>query len=87
MSQDSVILKPLVLDTLIILNDFLFDKVFDTKFSGVIYFMNNTWPLKFIFSFEEAKKNVIDPNMNYSTFSPLSLNFTIEFWHTSLPQP
>lgn len=54
-SQDGGELKTLVLDTRIILIDFLFEKVFDTKFSGEISFMNGTRHKNFEVSFEEGK--------------------------------
>ncbi|KAF3652839.1 hypothetical protein FXO37_17317 [Capsicum annuum] len=44
---DSGELKTLVLGTRITLNDFMSEKVFDTKFSSVISFMNDTWPEDF----------------------------------------
>lgn len=42
LSPDSGKLETLVVETRITLNDFLFEKVFNTKFSGVIPFMNGT---------------------------------------------
>lgn len=47
-----------MLGTRIILCDFLFGKVFDTKFFGVIPFMNGSWPDDFEVTFEEAYKVV-----------------------------
>lgn len=47
LSPNSAELETLVLGTRIVLNDFLFDKVFDTKFSGVNFFMNGSWPKNF----------------------------------------
>ncbi|KAF3632608.1 hypothetical protein FXO38_26075 [Capsicum annuum] len=38
----------------------MFEKVFYTKFSGAIPFMNGTWPDNFKVSFEGAKKVVLD---------------------------
>lgn len=55
LSQDNGEFETLVLGTHIILNDFLSKKVFETKFSGVIPFMNYTWPDNFEVSFEKAK--------------------------------
>ncbi|KAF3676021.1 Glutaminyl-peptide cyclotransferase [Capsicum annuum] len=75
MSPDNNELEALVLGTHIILNDFLFEKVFDTKFSGIFPFMNDTCPENFEVSFDEAKKVVSDPNSNSPSFGPLSLNF------------
>ncbi|KAF3614010.1 hypothetical protein FXO38_34070 [Capsicum annuum] len=68
-------LETLVLCTRIILNYFLFEKVFDIKFSGVIHFMNGSWLGNFEVSFDEAKKVVSDLDTNNLTFGPLSLSF------------
>ncbi|KAF3667634.1 hypothetical protein FXO38_08479 [Capsicum annuum] len=72
---DSGELETLVLGTRLALNDFLFEKVFDTKLSGIILFVNNTWPKNFDVSFDKAKKAVSDPESNSLTFSPLLLSF------------
>lgn len=64
-----------MLGTRIILNDFLFIKVFDTKFSRMVSFMNNTYPEKFEVNFEVVKEAVAEPKANPSNFGPLSLCF------------
>ncbi|KAF3640037.1 putative ribonuclease H protein-like [Capsicum annuum] len=46
-SLDSGKLETFVMGTRIIWNDFLFEKVFDAKFSGVILYMVDFWPDKF----------------------------------------
>ncbi|KAF3654108.1 hypothetical protein FXO37_16663 [Capsicum annuum] len=74
-SPDSGELGTLVLGTRIVLNDFLFEKLFDTKFSDVIPFMNKTLIGNFEVSFDKAKKVVSDPDINNPTFGPLSLSF------------
>ncbi|KAF3676949.1 hypothetical protein FXO37_05073 [Capsicum annuum] len=75
LSLDSGELETLVLGTHIILNDFLFEKVFDDKFLGVVPFMNDTWPENFEVSFDEGKKAISDPNSNNNSFGPLFLSF------------
>lgn len=52
LSPNSGELKTLILGPRIILNTFLFEKVFDTKFSRAIPFMNGFWPEDFEVSFE-----------------------------------
>lgn len=47
LSQDSGELETLVLGKRIILNDFVFEKFFDTKNSWVIPFMSGMWPGNF----------------------------------------
>lgn len=74
-SKDSVELETLVLGTRITLNDLLFEKIFDTKFSGMVSFMNRTWSENFEVSFEEIKAAVAEPEANLSNFKPLSLCF------------
>lgn len=59
----------------IIRNNFLFGKVFDFKFFGLVPFMNETWPKKFEVSLEDAKAEVSNPRTNISNFGPLSLCF------------
>lgn len=75
LSQYSGKLESLVLWTRIILNDFLFEIFFETKFSGVIPFTNGTWTDNFKVSFDETKKVVFDPVVSLSNFGPLSLLF------------
>lgn len=75
LSHDSDELETLVLGMRIILNDFLFQKVFDTKFPGVITFMNDSWPYNFEVSFEEPEKAVSDLEINVSNFGSLSFSF------------
>ncbi|KAF3643243.1 hypothetical protein FXO37_22094 [Capsicum annuum] len=70
LSLNNTELETLVLGTRIILNDFLFEKVFNTKFFGVIPFMNNTWLENFKAIFDDAKKAVSDPEQ---TAPPLVL--------------
>lgn len=74
-SPDSGELETLVIGTRITLNDFLFEKMFDTKFSGAIPLMNGSWPDEFEVSFKEAKQVVFDPYIASSSFGPLSLCF------------
>lgn len=57
------------------LNDFLFEKVFDTKFSGMVPFMNETCPENFEVDLEEVKEVVTEPEVNLSNFGPLLLCF------------
>ncbi|KAF3645885.1 hypothetical protein FXO38_19422 [Capsicum annuum] len=47
LSPDSREFETFVLGIKIVLNNFLFEKVFDTKFSGFVPFMNNNWPEDF----------------------------------------
>lgn len=75
LSPDNGELETLMLGTRIILNDFLFEKVFDTKFSGVIHFMNGSWPEDFEISFEKAKKFMFNLDTMSAGFGPLSLCF------------
>ncbi|KAF3639680.1 hypothetical protein FXO38_22522 [Capsicum annuum] len=74
-SPNSGELETLVLGICIIPNDYLFEKVFDTKYSGVVPFMNGTWPENFEVNFDKEKKVVLDPNSNSPSFGPLSLSF------------
>ncbi|KAF3667033.1 hypothetical protein FXO38_08808 [Capsicum annuum] len=74
-SLDSGELETLVLNIKITLNDFLFEKFFDMKFSGVIPLMNGSWPKDFEVSFKEAKKAVSEPDTISSNFGLLSLCF------------
>lgn len=74
-SKDSSEFETLVLGTRINLNDFLFEKVFDTKFSRAILYMNGSCPYNIEVSFEEEKKVVFDPEINLSNLGPLSLCF------------
>ena len=64
LSQENDELETLVLGTRIIVNDFLFEKVFYTNFSKAIPFMNSTCLDNFKVSFEEAKKVVLDSKIN-----------------------
>lgn len=74
-SKDSRELETLVLGIRIILNDILFEKVFDNKFSSVVPFMNRTLPEDFEVSCKEAKTVVVEPEVNFSNLGPLSLCF------------
>lgn len=74
-SKNSGELETLVLGTRIILNDFLFEEVFDINFSGMVPFMNRTWPQNFEVNFEKAKTIVAEPNANLASFEPLCLCF------------
>lgn len=49
--EDSGELETLVLGTRIILNNFLFEKVFDTKFFGMVPCTNKTWSENFEVNF------------------------------------
>ncbi|KAF3622487.1 hypothetical protein FXO38_31258 [Capsicum annuum] len=75
LSPDSKELETLVLGTHIVLNKFLFANVFDTKFLGVVPFMNYTWMENIEVSFDEANKAVLDPDSTSPSFCPLSLSF------------
>lgn len=55
-SLDSGELETLVMGTRIILNDFLFEKVFNIKFSDAISYMTGSWPNEFEVTFDEAKR-------------------------------
>ncbi|KAM3339073.1 putative protein isoform X1 [Capsicum galapagoense] len=79
-------LETLVIGTRITLNDFLFEKVFDTKFSGAIPLMNGSWPDEFEVSFKEAKQinwaawfreYMLESTADAHTFSSLSYGLLI----------
>jgi len=74
-SPDSGELEILVLGNRIIINDLLFEDIFGTKFSGVIPYMNGTWPDGFEVSLEGAKSAVAEPDSHIFDFGPLSLCF------------
>lgn len=57
-----------MLGTQIILNDLLFEKVFDIKFSGMVPFMSGTWPKNLEFNVEKAKTVIPKPEANLSDF-------------------
>lgn len=73
--QDSGKFETFLLGTRIVLNNFLFENVLDTKFSSVVPFMNNNWPKDFEVGFDEAKKFLSDSDSLLTNFSPLSLHF------------
>lgn len=77
-------LETQLLGTRIILNDFLFKKFFNTKFSSVISNMNASCPDTFEVSFEEAKKVISDPKFCLSNIGPLSLYSKNKFWLITL---
>lgn len=56
LSPHSGDLETFVLGTRIILNEFLFEKVLDTKFSRVIPFINDSWPEYFESSSRKQKR-------------------------------
>lgn len=76
-STDDGELAILVQGIKIIVNNFLFEKVFDTKFSGIVPFMNGIWPKNLKVTFEETKAVVVEPDVDLSNFGPLSLCFKI----------
>lgn len=68
-------LETLVLDPRIILNDFLFEKVYEIDSSVGLPYMNGGWPDDFEVSLKGAKKAVIKLGTNLSDFLTLSLRF------------
>ena len=72
-SPNSGELESLVLGKRFIINEKLFEDVFGTKFSGVISYMNETWPKDFDVSLDGEKRVVIEPDCDISDFRPLSL--------------
>lgn len=80
MSPDSGELETLVLGTRIILNDFIFEKIFDRKFFGAITFMTGPCSDEFEVTFEEAKKIVSDSESAFtSNFYPIYLFFQVSY--------
>lgn len=75
LSCDSGKLKTLMLGLRIIMNNFMFQNAFDTKFYRNICFMNGNWPYDHEASFEEAKKFLPDTDSSSANFFPLSLYF------------
>lgn len=63
------------LGKLIIVNDFLFEDVFETEFSGVMSYMYGVFPKDFEASLEVAKAIVVEPSSDLLDFGPLSLCF------------
>ncbi|KAF3636798.1 hypothetical protein FXO37_25262 [Capsicum annuum] len=53
--------------------------MFDTKFSGMVPFMNETWFDNFEVIFEETKATVVESEANLSNFEPLYHASNIEF--------
>uniref|UniRef100_M1DC74 Ulp1 protease family, C-terminal catalytic domain containing protein n=1 Tax=Solanum tuberosum TaxID=4113 RepID=M1DC74_SOLTU len=74
-SPDSGELENLVLGNRIFINDLFFKDICGTKFSGVIPYMNGTWPDGFEVSLEGVKRVVAEPDSNISHFGALSLCF------------
>lgn len=64
-----------MLGTRIVLNNLLFENVFDTKLFGVVPFINSNWPKNFEVGFEEAKKFLYDLDSVSANIGPLSLHF------------
>lgn len=54
-SQDSGELEILVLDTIFVLRNFLFERIFDINSFGGISYMNRIWPDDFEVSIEGVK--------------------------------
>ncbi|KAF3655497.1 putative iron/ascorbate oxidoreductase-like isoform X1 [Capsicum annuum] len=75
LSPDSSEFKTLVLGTRIVLNNFLFENFFDTKFSGEVPFMNSNWSNEFEVGFEESKKFLSNSDSLTTNFGSLSLCF------------
>ncbi|KAF3645397.1 hypothetical protein FXO38_19658 [Capsicum annuum] len=72
-SPDSGELETLVLGTRIILNDFLFEKVFAVKFSSIVHFRNESWPENF-----EICEHMVEsaPDSHFSVSLPYGLLIT-----------
>lgn len=74
-SKDSGELETLVLGKQIILNDVLFEQIFETNFSGVIPFMTGCWPDDFEVTLDEAKIFVAESESDLSDFGPSTICF------------
>lgn len=68
-------LQTFILGPRLLLIDFLFEKVFDTKFLWIIPFLNSSWPIDFEVSFKQAKKTFYDLKIVSSSFGPLSFYY------------
>lgn len=74
-SKDSGELETLLLGNHIILNYYLFEQVFSSKFFDAIPFMTGCWPDDFEVSLEEAKVAIAEPDFDSLDFGPFSLYF------------
>ncbi|KAM3288473.1 hypothetical protein P3S67_021903 [Capsicum chacoense] len=74
-SKDSGEIETLVLGSRIVLSLYLFEKVFGTKFSGRVPYMNGCWPEDFEVSLDEAKVFISEPGSNLADFGPSTLCF------------
>ncbi|KAH0712494.1 hypothetical protein KY289_008453 [Solanum tuberosum] len=81
-SPDSVELQTLVLGNRIIVNERFFEDVFGTKYSGVIPYMNETWPEVFEVTLEATTlilgKILVDSLVDLSMFTPVVINATYD---------
>ncbi|KAG5577083.1 hypothetical protein H5410_057217 [Solanum commersonii] len=68
-------LETLVMGSRIIVNDFLFEDIFDIKLSGIVPYMNGIWLDDFEVTLEGSKIVVVEPGADLSNFGPLSLCF------------
>lgn len=59
----------------LIVNKLMFEDVFDTKYFGVIQYMNGSWPDDFEVTLEGAKSAVAKPSAKLFDFGPFSLCF------------
>lgn len=57
----------------IIVNDFLFENVFGTKFSGIVPYMNGFWLDDFEVTLKVTKAAMAEPGADLLDFIPLSL--------------
>lgn len=73
--KDCEELETLILSTRIVLNDFLFDKVFDIDSIGGILYSNGVQPNDFEVSIKGVKVVSIESHTNLSDFDRLSLHF------------
>ncbi|MCD7447726.1 hypothetical protein HAX54_033516 [Datura stramonium] len=74
-SKDSTDPKTLVLGTKIVLSKTLFEKVFNSRFSGNIPFFTSGWPEDFEVSLDEEKLFIAEDGTNLSDFGPASIYF------------
>lgn len=74
-SQKNGELETLMLGIRIVLNNFLFEKVFETDSSRDIPCMNSVWLNDFEVLFEDSKRVVAESGIDVSDFGPLSPYF------------